>query len=81
VATPGLTAIRDLDEARRALLDDSLRGLAVRKALAKLPELSPHQQDAINALSAAIVNKLLHDWTGSHTAEEVEAHLDMEGTR
>jgi 16S rRNA (guanine527-N7)-methyltransferase len=26
VATPGLTAIRDLQEARRALLDDSLRG-------------------------------------------------------
>ena len=26
VATPGLTAIRDLDEARRMLLDDSLRG-------------------------------------------------------
>jgi 16S rRNA (guanine527-N7)-methyltransferase len=27
VATPGLTAIGDLDEARRALLEDSLRGL------------------------------------------------------
>jgi 16S rRNA (guanine527-N7)-methyltransferase len=27
VATPGLTAIADLDEARRVLLDDSLRGL------------------------------------------------------
>jgi 16S rRNA (guanine527-N7)-methyltransferase len=27
VATPGLTAIKDLDEARRALLEDSLRGL------------------------------------------------------
>jgi 16S rRNA (guanine527-N7)-methyltransferase len=27
VATPGLTAIRDLDEARRVLLDDSLAGL------------------------------------------------------
>jgi 16S rRNA (guanine527-N7)-methyltransferase len=26
VATPGLTAIHDLEEARRALLDDSLRG-------------------------------------------------------
>jgi 16S rRNA (guanine527-N7)-methyltransferase len=26
VATPGLTAIRELDEARRALVDDSLRG-------------------------------------------------------
>src|SRR2546423_14190615 len=29
VATPGLTAIRDLEEARRALLDDSLRGVEV----------------------------------------------------
>jgi 16S rRNA (guanine527-N7)-methyltransferase len=27
VATPGLTALRDLDEARRALLDDSLHGV------------------------------------------------------
>src|SRR5207253_11228534 len=27
VATPGLTAIRDEDEARRVLLDDSLRGI------------------------------------------------------
>ena len=27
MATPGLTAIRDLEEARRVLLDDSLRGL------------------------------------------------------
>jgi 16S rRNA (guanine527-N7)-methyltransferase len=27
VATPGLTAISDLDEARRVLLDDSLRGV------------------------------------------------------
>jgi 16S rRNA (guanine527-N7)-methyltransferase len=27
VATPGLTAIQDLEEARRALLEDSLRGL------------------------------------------------------
>jgi 16S rRNA (guanine527-N7)-methyltransferase len=33
VATPGLTAIRELDEARRVLLDDSLRGLElVRQA-------------------------------------------------
>src|SRR4051794_15064268 len=29
VAAPGLTAIRDLGEARRALLDDSLRGLTL----------------------------------------------------
>jgi len=33
VATPGLTAIRDVDEARRVLLEDSLRGVeAVRDA-------------------------------------------------
>jgi 16S rRNA (guanine527-N7)-methyltransferase len=29
VATPGLTALRDIDEARRVLLDDSLRGVDV----------------------------------------------------
>jgi 16S rRNA (guanine527-N7)-methyltransferase len=29
VSTPGLTSLRELDEARRALLDDSLRGLDV----------------------------------------------------
>ena len=32
VDTPGLTAIMDLDDARRALLDDSLRGLEVVRA-------------------------------------------------
>jgi 16S rRNA (guanine527-N7)-methyltransferase len=29
VATPGLTSVRDLDEARRVLLDDSLRGAEI----------------------------------------------------
>jgi 16S rRNA (guanine527-N7)-methyltransferase len=33
VATPGLTAIRDLEAARRALLDDSLRGVKVLRSL------------------------------------------------
>jgi len=32
VATPGLTSLRDLDEARRALLGDSLRGADVVRA-------------------------------------------------
>ena len=32
----------------------------IERTLAKLPDLSPHEQDAIGALSAAIVNKLLH---------------------
>jgi 16S rRNA (guanine527-N7)-methyltransferase len=32
VATPGLTAITDLEEARRRLLDDSLRGVEVVRA-------------------------------------------------
>jgi len=34
VETPGLTGIRDLDEARRALLEDSLRGVDVVRPLA-----------------------------------------------
>jgi 16S rRNA (guanine527-N7)-methyltransferase len=33
VATPGLTAIKDIEEARRALLEDSLRGLELLRAL------------------------------------------------
>jgi 16S rRNA (guanine527-N7)-methyltransferase len=33
VATPGLTAIEDIEEARRALLEDSLRGVALVKEL------------------------------------------------
>ena len=33
VETPGLTALRDLDEARRVLLDDSLRGVEVAREL------------------------------------------------
>jgi 16S rRNA (guanine527-N7)-methyltransferase len=33
VATPGLTAIDDIDEARRALLEDSLRGVDVVREL------------------------------------------------
>jgi 16S rRNA (guanine527-N7)-methyltransferase len=33
VATPGLTAIRDLADARRALLDDSTRGVGVVREL------------------------------------------------
>ncbi|MEO7911620.1 MAG: glutamyl-tRNA reductase [Roseiflexaceae bacterium] len=39
---------------------ESIRQIEIERTLAKLPGLSPHQQDAINALSAAIVNKLLH---------------------
>jgi glutamyl-tRNA reductase len=39
---------------------ESIRQIEIERTLAKLPELSPHQQDVINALSAAIVNKLLH---------------------
>ena len=33
VETPGLTALRDLQEARRVLLDDSLRGLGLVRSL------------------------------------------------
>jgi 16S rRNA (guanine527-N7)-methyltransferase len=33
IETPGLTAIRDLDEARRVLLDDSLRGVELVERL------------------------------------------------
>jgi glutamyl-tRNA reductase len=39
---------------------EMIRTAELDRTLAKLPELSPRQQDAIAALSAAIVNKLLH---------------------
>jgi glutamyl-tRNA reductase len=39
---------------------ESIRQAEIERTLAKLPDLSQHQQEAINALSAAIVNKLLH---------------------
>jgi glutamyl-tRNA reductase len=39
---------------------DSIRVHEVRKTLARLPEASPETREAIEALSAAIVNKILH---------------------
>jgi glutamyl-tRNA reductase len=39
---------------------DSIRVSEVRKALARLPEASPDTREVIEALSAAIVNKILH---------------------
>jgi len=39
---------------------ETIRQAEIERTLAKLPDLSPRQQDAIHALSAAIVNKLLH---------------------
>jgi glutamyl-tRNA reductase len=49
---PTIRALRERAEA--------IRQIEIERTLAKLPDLSPQQQDAINALSAAIVNKLLH---------------------
>jgi glutamyl-tRNA reductase len=39
---------------------ETIRQAEIERTLARLPDLSPRQQEAINALSAAIVNKLLH---------------------
>ena len=39
---------------------ESIRTAELQRTLAKLPGLSPHEQAAIGALSAAIINKLLH---------------------
>jgi glutamyl-tRNA reductase len=49
---PTIRALRERAEA--------IRQAEIERTLAKLPDLSPRQQDAINALSAAIINKLLH---------------------
>lgn len=51
-ATPTIRALRARAEA--------IRAAEVQRTLARLPELSQHEQDAIHALSAAIINKLLH---------------------
>lgn len=47
--------IRDL----RAYAED-IRAAEVRRALARLPDLTSEEQQAVGALSTAIVNKLLH---------------------
>ena len=46
----------------RALRDhaESIRATEVERALAQLPDLSPRQRRTVEALSASIVNKLLH---------------------
>jgi len=49
---PTIRALRERAEA--------IRTAELHRTLAKLPDLSPHEQAAIGALSAAIVNKLLH---------------------
>jgi glutamyl-tRNA reductase len=49
---PTIRALRERAEA--------IRQAEIERTLARLPDLSPREQDAINALSAAIVNKLLH---------------------
>jgi glutamyl-tRNA reductase len=49
---PTIRALRERAEA--------IRTAELHRTLAKLPDLSPREQEAIGALSAAIVNKLLH---------------------
>ncbi|MGH7418536.1 MAG: glutamyl-tRNA reductase, partial [Candidatus Rokuibacteriota bacterium] len=39
---------------------ETIRQAEVRKALARLPEASPEVRDALEAVSSAIVNKILH---------------------
>jgi glutamyl-tRNA reductase len=52
VVVPTIRALRERAEA--------IRTAELHRTLAKLPDLSPREQEAIGALSAAIVNKLLH---------------------
>jgi glutamyl-tRNA reductase len=55
-------ATQDVVPTIRALREraESIRTAELQRTLAKLPDLSPHEQAAISALSAAIINKLLH---------------------
>lgn len=50
---PTIQALRDRAEV--------IRSVELQRTLARLPDLSPQAQEAIHALSAAIVNKLLHE--------------------
>jgi glutamyl-tRNA reductase len=50
--TPTIRALRERAE--------SIRAAEVQRTLSKCPALSPHEQQAIEALSTALVNKLLH---------------------
>ncbi len=49
---PTIRALRERAEA--------IRAAELERTLARLPELSPREQQAVQALSSAIVNKLLH---------------------
>jgi glutamyl-tRNA reductase len=55
-------ALQDVVPTIRALREraEAIRTAELQRTLAKLPNLSPREQEAIGALSAAIVNKLLH---------------------
>jgi glutamyl-tRNA reductase len=55
-------AVQEVVPTIRALREraEAIRTTELRRTLAKLPGLSPREQEAIGALSAAIVNKLLH---------------------
>jgi glutamyl-tRNA reductase len=55
-------ATQDVVPTIRALREraEAIRTAELQRTLAKLPNLAPHEQAAISALSAAIINKLLH---------------------
>ncbi len=66
-AVPTIKALRERAEA--------IRSAEVQRTLARLPQLSAQEQAAIQALSAAIVNKLLHDPINSIKSPDADADL------
>jgi glutamyl-tRNA reductase len=78
---PTIKALRERAEA--------IRAAELQRALARLPELSPREQETIQALSAAIVNKLLHQpiaalkdpTLGSQMAQSVQKLFQLESMR
>jgi len=70
---------------------EEIRAAEVRRALAHLPDLTSEEQQAVGALSTAIVNKLLHypimalkdPSSGSQVAEALNQmfHLSREKSR
>ncbi len=68
--------IRQLHEQANEVTDRELHW-----ALTKLPDLTPREQQIVEALAARITGKLLHgpiEWLKAQTAEQVEPEYDME---
>jgi glutamyl-tRNA reductase len=62
---------------------DRIRAAELEKALGRLPNLGPKEQEAVKALAAGIVNKILHEPTTvlKRASRETEMVVDVETVR